>query len=81
MKGINEIPEGDGGGRRGETGDALGWTRIEGQGLPTRRVHFTLREKGRRCVFRGGANEGVRRNMEKIRLRGCFGSAQAHRAV
>jgi hypothetical protein len=69
---------GDGGGRCGETGDALGWTGIEGQGFPTRRVLFTLREKGRRYVFRGDANEGVRRNMEKIRSRGCFGSARAH---
>jgi hypothetical protein len=80
-KGIDEIPGGDGGGHHGETGDALGWTGIEGQGLPTRRVLFTLREKWRRCIFRGGANEGVRRNMEKIRSRGCFGSARAHRAV
>jgi hypothetical protein len=80
-KGIDEIPRGDGGGRRGETGDALGWTGIEGQGLPTRRVLFTLREKGRRCVFHGDANEGVRMNMEKIRPRGCFGSARAHREV
>jgi hypothetical protein len=67
-RGIDEIPGGDGGGRRGETGDALGWTGIEGQGLPTRRVLFTLREKERRCVFRGCANEGVRRKKEEIRL-------------
>jgi hypothetical protein len=80
-KGIDEIPGGDGGGHHSETGDALGWTRIEVQGLPTRGVLFTLREKGRRCVFRGSANEGVRRNMEKIRSRGCFGSARAHRTV
>jgi hypothetical protein len=80
-KGIDEISGGDGGGHRGETGDALGWTGIKGQGLPARRVLFTLSEKGRRCVFCGGANKGVRRNMEKIRSRGCFGSARAHRVV
>jgi hypothetical protein len=57
-RGIDEIPGGDGGGRHGETGDALGWTRIEGQGLPTRRVLFTLREKGRRCVFVGVQMKG-----------------------
>jgi hypothetical protein len=67
-RGIDEIPEGDGGGRRGEIGDALGWTGIEGQGLPTRRVLFTLREKETRCVFRGCANEGVGRMKEEIRL-------------
>jgi hypothetical protein len=66
-RGIDEIPRGDGGGRRGETGDALGWTGIEGQGLPTRRVLFTLREKERRCVFHGCANEGVARKKEEIR--------------
>jgi hypothetical protein len=64
-RGIYEIPGGDGGGRHGETGDAFEWTGIEGQGLPTRRVLFTLREKGRRCNFRGCANEGVRRKKRR----------------
>jgi hypothetical protein len=52
-KGIDEILEGDGRGCRGETGDALSWTGIKWQGLPTRKVLFSLREREKGSVFRG----------------------------
>jgi hypothetical protein len=47
MKGIDEIPGGYGGGRCGETRDALGWSRIKGRSLPTWKVSLTLRERER----------------------------------
>jgi hypothetical protein len=50
---IDEIPGGNGRGRRGETRDVLGWTGINGEGLPTRKGLFSLRERERekRRVF------------------------------
>jgi hypothetical protein len=58
-RGINEIIGGDGGGRRGETGDMLGCTGIEGQDLPKSMVLFSLTEREREeMCFRGGQMKG-----------------------
>jgi hypothetical protein len=65
-RGIDEIPKGDGGGCHCETRDALGWTGIIGQGLTTRRVLFTLRERSEES-FSWWSKEGVSKE-EEIRL-------------
>jgi hypothetical protein len=44
-RGINEIPRGNGRGRRAESGVALGWTGIEGQRLPHGRASSSERER------------------------------------
>jgi hypothetical protein len=72
-RGIDEIPGGDGGERHSETGGALGWTEIVGQGLPTRRV-FSPWEREEKNVFRGCSNEWEIREEERITLKTGSGS-------
>jgi hypothetical protein len=80
-RGIDEIPGGDGRGCRGEIGDALGWTGIEGEGMLTRKVLFSMRERGENYVFHVRSNEVVGRMKEKIRLKREAESIWVHQAV